>query len=697
MNKYESKDIRNIALIAHGGSGKTSIAEAFLFNGKVTTRLGRVDDGTSVMDYEPEEIKRRITISSSFHHLVWKKCMINLIDTPGDANFIIDTRNSLQVADGAILVIDAISGVQVQTEKVWSYCNELSLPRCFFINKLDREHSDFFRTIDNLKNSFNIKTVILQLPIGKELEFKGVIDLIEEKALIFKNDLSGNFTIEKIPEEMKDLVNEYRSKLIEDIAESNDELLEKYLEGLKPSKEELLNTLKQGLISQKLFPVLLGSALKNIGISTLLDFIVDCLPSPYERSEVMGINPKTNEEVKVKCDEKESFSGLVFKTIADPFAGKLTIFKIFSGQLNSDSTVYNSTKGLKERIGQIFKLEGKAQKPINPAIAGDIVAVAKLKETTTGDSLSDEKSPVIFKSFSYPNPILSFAIVPKGKGDEEKIFSSLSRLIEEDPSLKLERDPQTKEMILSGMGQVHLETTVEKLKRKFGVEVTLKAPKIPYRETIRQSAKAIIYRHKKQTGGRGQFAEVHFDIFPLERGKGFEFENALVGMNVPRNYVPAVEKGIVEAMQHGILAGYPVVDFKIRFYDGKSHEVDSSELAFKIAASMAFKKAVQQAQPILLEPIMKLCVTVPDECMGDVIGDLNSRRGKVLGVDSKNNYQIITALVPMAEILSYASDLTSLTSARGTFTLEFYSYEEAPPHIAEKIVAQTKRAEESHD
>jgi elongation factor G len=697
MNKHETKDIRNVALIAHGGSGKTSITEAFLFDNKVTTRLGRVDDGTSLMDYEPEEIKRKITISSSFHHLDWKKCQINLIDTPGDANFIADTRNSLQVADCALLVIDAISGVQVQTEKVWSYCNELSLPRCIFINKLDRERSDFYRAVENLNNSLKIKPLILQLPVGSELKFTGVIDLIEEKALIFKDDLSGSFTVEEIPAGMKDKVEEYRAKLIEDIAESSDELLEKYLEGTKPSKDEMLGALKQGVISQKLSPVLLGSALRNIGMQPLLDFIVDCFPSPGERGEITGHNPKSKQEVKVKFDENAPFAGFVFKTIADPYAGKLTILKIYSGQLNSDSTFYNATKGTKERIGQIFKLEGKAQKPINPAIAGDIVAVAKLKETTTGDSLSDEKNPVVFQAFSHPDPILAFALIPKGKGDEEKIFSSLSRLIEEDPTLKLDRDPQTKEMLLSGMGQVHLETTVEKLRRKFSVEVTLQSPKIPYRETIRQTAKAVIYRHKKQSGGRGQFAEVHLDIFPLERGKGFEFENALTGMNVPRNFVPAVEKGIAESKQRGVLAGYPVVDFRIRFYDGKSHDVDSSELAFKIAASMAFKKAVQQAQAMILEPMMKITVTVTDEYMGDVIGDLNSRRGKVMGVESKNNCQTITAQVPMSEILSYASDLTSLTSGRGTFTVEFSSYEEVPAHIAEKILSQTKKVEEEDE
>jgi len=689
-NKYETKDLRNVALIAHGGSGKTSIAEAFLFINRLTTRLGRVDDGTSIMDYEPEEIKRKITISSSFHHLDWKKCQINLIDTPGDANFIADTRNSLQVADSAILVIDAVSGVQVQTEKVWEYCQELSLPRFIFINKLDRERSDFFRIVENLKGSLNIKPLILQLPVGAEMEFKGVINLVEKKYLAYKNDLSGAFTIEEIPDEMNEKVEQFRGKLMEDIAESSDELLEKYLEGSKLTNEQMYAALKQGVISGKLFPILLGSALRNIGMQPLLDFMVECFPSPIERGELSGQNLKTKEEVKVTFDENRPFAAFVFKTVADPYAGKLTIFKIYSGQINSDSTLYNASKRVKERIGQIFKLEGKGLRPINPAIAGDIVSVAKLKETTTGDSLSDEKNPIVFKGHSYPHPILSFAIVPKSKGDEDKIFSSLTRLIEEDPTLKLDRDAQTKEMILSGMGQVHLETTIEKLKRKFGVEVNLKAPKIPYMETIRQTAKGIIYRHKKQSGGRGQFAEVHFDIFPLERGKGFEFENDLVGMNVPRNFVPAVEKGVAEAKQHGVLAGYPVVDFKIRFFDGKSHEVDSSEIAFKIAASMAFKKAVQQAQPIILEPIMKITVTVSDENMGDVIGDLNSRRGRVMKVESKDNYQIITAQVPMAEILSYASDLTSMTSGRGFFTVEFSYYEEVPSHITEKIVSQAK-------
>ncbi|MCX5886231.1 MAG: GTP-binding protein, partial [Proteobacteria bacterium] len=402
MNKYETKDIRNVALIAHGGSGKTSIAEALLFNNKITTRLGRVDDGTSLMDYEPEEIKRKITISSSFHHLEWQKCQVNLIDTPGDANFIADTRNSLQVADSAVLVIDAISGVQVQTEKVWDYCNQFSLPRCIFINKLDRERADLFRALENMKKYLKIKPLILQLPLGSEQKFAGLIDLIEEKALVYRDDLSGTFTIEEIPADMKEKAEEFKTKLIEDIAESNDELLEKFLEGTKPSKEEMLSALKQGIISQKLFPILLGSALRNIGMQPLLDFIVECFPSPAERGAMVGLNPKTKQEIKAAFDENAPFAGFVFKTIADPYAGKLTIFKIYSGQINSDSNMYNASKGAKERIGQIFKLEGKGQKPINPAIAGDIVAVAKLKETTTGDSLSDEKNPVVFQGFTHP-------------------------------------------------------------------------------------------------------------------------------------------------------------------------------------------------------------------------------------------------------------------------------------------------------
>jgi elongation factor G len=684
---------RTIGLVAHSGAGKTSLGEAILYTGKATDRLGRVDDNTSVLDFEAEELKRHLTINTSFHHYEWKKHKVFLADTPGDENFIADTFASLQVLDGLVIVVDAVDGVKVQTERIWQAAESLRIPCLIVVNKLDRERADFQKTLDSIVNLLATRPVPLTLPLGQGETFKGVVSLLHHKAFEYAHG-QGEGKEVPIPPEMADEVQLQREKLIEFLAEGDDALIEKYLDGQELTLEELALGLRKGVLHRLFTPVFCISALKNIGIDLLLNAINAALPSPLDRGPKMGQDPKTKQE-KIKEPSLETpFSALAFKTIADPYAGRLTIFRVFSGEITPDSGFYNVNKGIKERFGQLFLLEGKTQKPISLGIPGNILAVAKLKETVTGDSLTDEKDPVIFPFNPPPLTVISYAIEAKNKGEEDKVFSSLSRLMEEDPTLRLDRDSQTKEIILSGMGQVHLETTIEKVKRKFGVEVNLKAPKIPYLETLRQSAKGIVYRHKKQTGGRGQFAEVHFDIFPLERGKGYEFKDALVGMNVPRNFVPAVEKGVAEAMQHGVLAGYPVVDFKIRFYDGKSHEVDSSEMAFKIAASMAFKKAVQQAQPIMLEPLVKVTVTVPDENMGDVIGDLNSRRGKVLGVESKGNYQVIQAQAPMSEVAKYAPDLTSMTGGRGSFQAEFSHYEEIPAYMSEKVIQEAKAAQE---
>jgi elongation factor G len=690
MKKYDPNRLRNIALIGHGKSGKTSLAEAMLFDGGSTDRLGRVDDGTAVMDFEPEEIKRSLSISSSFNHLDWEKHKINIVDTPGDANFVIDTKNSLQAVDGAVVVVDAISGVEVTTEKVWDYANQFNLPRIFFVSKMDRERANYAQTLTDIQKTLTPKAISLNLPIGAEDSLAGVVDLLSQKAFYSDGNQSGKFTEKEIPADLKEEAKGAREKLVEMIAEADDALLEKYLEGQELSPEELAQGLKKGVLNKSLFPVLCGTGLRNIGIPQLLDAVIQCLPSPEDRGPVKGANSATQAEEIRKPEEKEPFSAFVFKTLADPYAGKLTIFRIWSGVLQADSTIFNANKQVKERFGQILQLEGKAQKPIEAAGTGDIVAVAKLRETTTWDSLCDEKKPIIYPSMALPIPPVSFAVEPKSKGDEEKITSSLARLIEEDPTIKLVRDEQTKELVLYGMGQVHMEVTVEKLKRKFGVDVNLRTPKIPYKETIKSTKSGIIYRHKKQSGGRGQFAEVHFEMSPLPRGTGFQFQNALVGMNVPRNFVPAVEKGVAEAMHSGVLAGYPVVDVKVKFYDGKSHEVDSSEIAFKIASAMAFKKGVLETNPVLLEPIMNVEVVVPDEYMGDVIGDLNSRRGRVLGVEPRPKGQLIKVQVPLAEVLKYAPDLTSMTSGRGSFTMELSHYEEVPAHQTEKIVAAVK-------
>ena len=690
MKKYETNRLRNVAIIAHGKAGKTTLAEAMLFDAGASDRLGRVDDGTSIMDFEPEEIKRSLTISSSFNHLEWNKHKINLIDTPGDANFIIDTKNSLQAADGALIVVDAVSGVEVQTEKVWEYASQFGLPRLFFISKMERERASFSQSLTDIQKVLTPKAVPVNLPIGAEDSYAGIVDLMTMKALYFEADLRGKFTEREIPADLKEEARRAKEKLAEAIAESDDALLEKYLDGQELSAEELFQGLRKGVLNKTIFPILCGSGLKNMGIQPLLDAILQCLPSPLDRGPAKGVHPVTKAEEIRKPGEEEPFSGFVFKTVADPYAGKLTIFRVWSGTLQPDSTLYNANREVKERFGQILELEAKNQKPVESVGPGDIAAVAKLRETTTWDTICDEKKPILYQGISLPIPPVSFAVAPKAKGDEEKITTSLARFMEEDPTIRLQRDEQTKELILFGMGQVHVEVTVEKLKRKFGVEVTLKTPKIPYKETIKSTKSGIIYRHKKQSGGRGQFAEVHFELSPLARGGGFEFKNALVGMNVPRNFVPAVEKGVAEAMQSGVLAGYPVVDLKVKFYDGKSHEVDSSEIAFKIAALMAFKKGMGEANPVLLEPIMNIEVFVPDEYMGDVIGDLNSRRGRVLAVEPRSKGQVIKAQVPLAEVLKYAPDLTSMTSGRGSFSMEISHYEEVPAHLTEKIVAVAK-------
>ncbi len=698
MKRVETSHIRNIGTYGHGGEGKTSLVEAILFDTGENSRLGRVDDGSSLMDFEPEEINRKISISASLAHFEWNKHQFHMIDTPGYANFIAEAKASMKVVDGAIIVVAGNSEVKIQTETVWGYANEFQVPRILYVSKMDTERANFLKIVEDVKKTFPSQpAVATQLPIGGEGNFKGVVDLIQRKAYLYREDGSGQFELKDVPPDMKEEVERFREKLVETAVEMDDQLMEKYLESGEVSTEEIIQCLRKGTMERRLVPAVCGSSVRNIGIQPLLDLAISCFPSPLERGPAQGKNPKTGEPEAREPKEEAPFSAFIFKTIADPFAGRLNLFRVYSGTVNADSTIYNSKKDAKERIGQIFLLEGKKQKPVGFATVGDLVAVAKLKETTTGDTFSDEKKPIVFEETKLPLPMITYALTPKSKGDEDKIASSLVRIHEEDPTMMVGRDEQTGEILLSGVGQTHVEVIVEKLKRKFGVEVNLSVPKVPYKETIRGSKTGVIYRHKKQTGGRGQFAEVHFDVSSLPRGGGFEFENALVGMNVPRNFVPAVEKGVVEAMQSGVLAGYPVVDVRVRFYDGKSHEVDSSEMAFKIAAIMAFKKGVQEANPVLLEPIMKVVVTAPDETIGDVIGDLNSRRGRVLRVDAKGNYQMIEANVPMSEMLKYAPDLNAKTGGRGTFTMEFSHYEEVPAQMAEKVIAQAKKDKEKED
>ena len=689
----KSEQLRNVGFVAHVGSGKTSLAEAVLFNGKTTNRLGRVDDGTSNMDFEPEEIKRRITVSTSVHHSDWKKHTINIIDTPGDDNFLSDTKAALQAADGLVVLIDATAGVKIGTEKVWAFADEQALPRIVFINKMDRERANFYSVVEGINNTFDAKTTPVCLPIGAEDNFEGLVDLIKMKAYLYSKDGSGKFQDAEIPGDMADMVDEWREKMIENIVEADDELMEKYLEGEELSSQEIERTFIQGLKSGVLIPILCGSATLNMGVAQIMNLIVQGLPSPMERRPIEGTKPGSEETLSRTPTLDSPFSAIVFKTMADPFAGRLTLLRILSGTLKSDATVYNVNTDFKEKFGQIFLPEGKKQQSVEMAVPGDIIAIPKLKETQTGHTLCQENNPILYRPVQPLPPVISYAVEAKVKGSEDKVFISLAKLLDEDPTLKLERDQTTAEIILSGTGQIHLETTCEKLNRKFGVEVNLKPIKVPYKETIKKAAKQVIYRHKKQSGGRGQFAEVHFDVSPLERGQGFEFDEALVGMNVPRNFVPAVDKGLQEAIKVGVLAGYPVVDLKVRFYDGKSHDVDSSEMAFKIAASMCFKKAVQEASPVLLEPIMKMEITVPEDGLGDVMGDLNGRRGRVLGMDSQGKYQVIMAQAPMSEVLTYALDLNAMTGGRGTFRMEHSHYEEVPAQMADKVIAEAKAEE----
>ncbi|MBW2492858.1 MAG: elongation factor G [Deltaproteobacteria bacterium] len=687
--KIES--LRNIAFASHGGAGKTSLAETMLFNSGVIKRIGRVEDGNTVMDFEPEELKRNISLSSGFHQFNWKKHTISVIDTPGDQNFLSDTKSCMQAADSAVIVVDAVDGVKVQTEQAWGFAEEFQLPCIIFINKLDRERANFMRAFKDAVECFEPKPMIMQIPIGSETNFSGIVDLVGMKAYTF--DTKGKATKIDIPSDMQDMVSEERETLVENVVESDDELLERYLEGESLSDDEIKGALKKGILSRSFAPVLCGSVAKNIGIELLQDFIVQCMPSPLDRGSWIAADATGDGEIECRPDPNAPFSGFVFKTVADPFAGRLSIFRIVSGTLGADGSFFNVNKDTNERYNQLLRLAGKEQKQITKAGPGAIVAVAKLKETTTGDTICNSSQKVKFKCADPLPPLISFAVNAKSKGDEDKVFTSLSKLLEEDMSLQLTRNPETKQILLSGLGQVHIEVTTERLKRKFNVEVQLDKPKVPYKETITKKVR-VQGKHKKQTGGHGQYGDCWIQIEPLPRGKGFEFENKIVGGVIPRQYIPAVEKGVIESAQKGVLAGFPCVDFKAILDYGSYHAVDSSEMAFKIAGSLAFKKAATDANQVLLEPIMNVSVITPDEYMGDIMGDLNSRRGRVIGMDSKGKNQVIKAQVPMSEFLSYAPDLNSITGGRGIFTMEFSHYDEVPAQISQKIIEEINKAKE---
>jgi len=680
MPQYGLENIHNVVLLSHCGAGKTSVSEATLFTAGAIKRLGKVDEGTTTSDYDPDEVKRKISINMAILPCQWQEAKINLIDTPGYADFVGEVKAAIRVSEGAIIVVCAASGIEVGTEQVWAYSQEANLPRLIFINKMDRENADFYKTLEQVQSRFGTKCVPLQLPIGAQHDFQGIVDL-----LTMKSYTGSPIKEAEIPSSLQEQATSFREKLVEAVAEVNDRLLEKYLNGEELSLEELSNGLRQGVVSGKIVPVLAGSALQNIGIISLLDAIHSYLPSPEEREVV--INSDSDKQEKIEPSLDAPLATLVFKTSADPYVGKLTYLRVYTGAINSNSQVWNATRSGVERIGQLFILRGKTQEPVSQIGAGDIGAVAKLGLTNTGDTLCDQAHPVKVAPTVFPKPIFNEAVYPKTKTDLDKLGTALSRLSEEDPTLQVRRDADTAETILSGLGETHLEVAAEKMLRKFNVAVELRTPKVPYRETITKSANAE-YKHKKQTGGHGQYGHVLLQVEPLPRGSGREFVDKVVGGRIPRNYIPAVEKGVNEAVQEGVLARYPVTDIKATVYDGSYHPVDSSEICFKIAGAGALKKGLSQAQPILLEPIMNIKVRIPESFTGDIIGDLNTKRARVQGLNPEGGTNVIEAQVPLAEILRYSIDLKSITQGRSSYTVDFSHYEEVPPHIAQKIIAE---------
>jgi elongation factor G len=684
--------IRNVALIGHRGGGKTSLHEALLFEAGVVNRLGKVEEGSTVSDFQPDEQAREMSIGAtvaSFEHGGRK---INLIDTPGEPSFIADTVGALRVADAAVVVVNAVMGVEVHTERLWQRADEEGLARLVFVNMLDRERADFFRALESLQAAFGNHVVATEIPIGSEHEVKGVIDLIDMKAFVAQGEGRGAPDPQDIPEDLAEQAQEYREKLMDEVAENSDSLMERYLEGEEISHDEIVTVLKQGVTAGKIFPVTCGVATRNLGTTRLLEALVEDLPSPAMRGSVNALDAD-GEEIDVAPDEDGELVAYVFKTLADPYAGRLNLFRVYSGVLKGDSQVTNATRRAKERVGQLLLSQGKEHEQVDELGAGDIGAVAKLKETRAGDVLASKDSKISFPPLDLPTPVMAFAFEPKTKGDEEKAASAIRRLEEEDPTLDVHRDQQTGEQIIAGLTQVHVEVIVDRMKERFGAEIQLHPPRVPYLETIRKSAKAH-GRYKKQTGGRGQFGDCHIEMEPAEPGTGFDFVDQIKGGVIPKGFIPAVEKGIAEAMQHGVVAGYPVKDIRVRLVDGSHHSVDSSENAFKVAGSMAFKQAMEDADPILLEPIMLLTVSVPEDVVGDVVGDLNSRRGRPLGMEAKGSVTEIKAEVPMAEVLDYAPDLRAITGGRGDYTMEFARHEEIPSHLAQQVISQARSEEE---
>ena len=687
MKAFETENIRNLAVIGHGDAGKTQLVSSLMYAAGATPRWGKVDEGTTITDYEEDAIERKISLNNNFAHLEYKDTKINLIDTPGYAAFVSHARPALRVADCALVVVDGVHGIEVQTEKTWQYANEFLLPRFMVINKMDKEHADFGHALDTAQQSFARSIVPFTLPIGQEANFRGVVDVVHQKAYEF--DENGKAKSIAIPSEGKELLDSTRERLIELVAESDDALMEKYFENGTLDEEDIIPNLARAIANSKLCPVYAVSANTLAGITILLDHIVEFAPNPATHEAELGYADAEmqSERVTRKYSNDEPFSAYVFRTIADPFAGRINVMKVVSGKVSSDATVYNSTRDVPERLGALHVISGKTLDKVNEAATGDIIAVVKLKETQTGDTLSDKAKPIVYRPVEYPEAAIAFAIEPKSRADEDKISGALHRILEEDPSLHFERDPQTKEFILSGSGQLHIETIVAKLAKRYHVEVALHPPKVPYKETITQPCE-VQGRHKKQSGGRGQFGDCKVIFEPLERGGGFEWVDKIFGGSVPQNFRPAIEKGIIEAAQAGAVAGYPLVDFKVTLIDGSFHAVDSDEHSFRAAGRKAYRAAMEKANPTLLEPIMDVEVFTPQEVSGDIMGDLNSRRGRVGGMEVRGKQQVIKAKVPLSEMLDYQSKLNSVTQARGSYHMQFSHYDPLPGNLLKKVVEE---------
>ncbi len=687
MKVYESTEVRNVALVGHGNSGKTTLAAGMFYAAGVTNRLTRVDEGNTITDYDDEEVSRKITISTALAAVEWKKMKLNIFDTPGFNLFMYDTKMALAAADAALIVVDGVAGVEVQTEKVWEYVEEFQLPRAFFINRLDRERSDFDRAVTSIQEFFGRHAVPVALPIGAEKDFQGVVDLIHMKAYTYTPDGDGKGREIPIPDALAERARALHEQLIENIAEGRDELMEEFFSTGTLPPEHIQSGLRDLIRDDKLYPILCGAALRNAGTDMVLDFLIEFTPSPVERPPQKAQSGET--EVERPVSDKERVSAYVFKTIADPFAGRLSFFKVCSGVLKNDAALVAVRSGSQERLAHLSVPQGKQMLPVNELHAGDIGVVAKLKDVLTGDTLCEKGDTISFPNVKVAEPSIAYAIAAKSRNDEDRMGNAMQRILEEDPGLRFYRDAQTKDFLLAGSGGQHVEIVVSRLKKRYNVDVELRAPKIPYRETIRGHAD-VHGRHKKQTGGHGQFGDIKVKVAPRERGVGFEFVNDIFGGAVPRNFIPAVEKGFIEAAARGYLAGYPMVDFQVTLYDGQYHDVDSSEMSFKLAARKAFRLAMEAAKAVLLEPIMKVEVIGPVEFAGDLMGDMNSRRGRITGMDSKGGTQIVRAVVPMAEMLTYQNDLTSMTQGRASFTMEFDHYDYVPQLQSDKIIAAAK-------